>query len=111
MEIIINGVYKTGTSTLVNLLRNNNIECSKIHNSSINNNTIYLTPIRNQKEILLSAFFQDIHIPEYKYSIFHDEENINLFKKYTQTKGFNQDKYFREKYFKINHDKFFIDKL
>jgi hypothetical protein len=57
MEIIINGVYKTGTSTLENLLRNNNIECYKFHSSAINNNTIYLTPIRNQKEIFLSAFF------------------------------------------------------
>ena len=111
MKIIINGVFKTGTTTLEYLLINNNIECSKIHCSTINNNTIYLTPIRNQKEIFLSAFFQDIHIPEYKYSIFHDEENINLFKKYTQTKGFNQDKYFRDKYLKINRDKLFIDKL
>jgi len=111
MKIIINGVFKTGTTTLENLLRNNNIECSKIHSSTINNDTIYLTPIRNQKEIFLSAFFQDIHIPKYKYSIFHDEENINLFKKYRQIKDFNQDRYFREKYFKINRDKLFIDKL
>ena len=110
MTIIINGVYKTGTTTLENLLQNN-IECSKIHSSTINNDTIYLTPIRNQKEIFLSAFFQDIHIPEYKYSIFHDEENINLFKKYRQIKDFNQNRYFREKYFKINRDKLFIDKL
>ena len=111
MTIIINGVYKTGTSTLENLLQNNNIECSKIHSSTINNDTIYLTPIRNQKEIFLSAFFQDIHMPEYKYSLFHDEENINLFKKYREIKDFNQNRYFREKYFKINRDKLFIDKL
>jgi|SaaInlStandDraft_7_1057024.scaffolds.fasta_scaffold17993_4 hypothetical protein len=111
MKIIINGVFKTGTSTLIRTLHSNDIECSLEHCSNINNNTIYLTPIRNQKEIFISGFFQDIHNPMYKYSIFHDEENINLYKKYRQTKGFNQDRYFREKYFKINRDKLFIDKL
>ena len=31
MRIIINGVFKTGTTTIEYLLKNSDIECSKIH--------------------------------------------------------------------------------
>lgn len=113
MKIIINGVFKTGTSTLIRTLHSNDIECSLEHCSNINNNTIYLTPIRNQKEIFISGFFQDIHNPMYKYSIFHNKENINLYKEYNNNieKYGRAIKYFENEYLKINRDDKFIDKL
>lgn len=110
MKIIINGAFKTGTSTIKETLKNNNIETTKIHCSNFENNHIYLTTIRNQKEIYLSSFFQDIHIPKYDYCLFHNDENIQLYDKMKKNKE-NPDKFFREKYLKIEKNENFINEL
>lgn len=93
-NIIVSGVFKSGTSSLVNSLsinnKNNLYNIKKIHMGPdyFESTNIILIPIRNQKEIYVSGFFQDIHIPPYIYSIFHTPEDINIYENTKNNKEF-----------------------
>lgn len=96
--IIVGGIFKCGSSTLYNTLIENNkfgYNIQKIHTDKNNNysskDTI-LIPVRNQKETYLSGYFQDIYLPPYNYSIYHNNDDIEIWNK---NKNIN---YFEKKY-------------
>ena len=84
-KIIVSGIFKCGSSTIISTLKNNDVEkkyeIKKMHidyNILSKTSSTIIIPIRNQKETYLSGFFQDVFIPAYDYSIFHDEHNLKL---------------------------------
>jgi hypothetical protein len=83
MKIIVYGTFKSGTSTLEKrfLMLNDNYQVQKIHpcklSDKINDLDILIVPIRSQKEIFMSAYFQDITKPQYDYYYGNQHEVIH----------------------------------
>jgi hypothetical protein len=105
VNIIVMGTFKSGTHSLQEMFSKNNIKSSRIHIEDLIKNTCHFIPIRNQKEIYLSAYFQDINIPSYEYSIFNYLQ-INLDKK-----KINDSEYLETEYLNIKKNKNFYDAL
>lgn len=97
MQIIVSGTFRSGSSTIYNTIKdglNDNTVIKKIHIGGLNNglfqNNIIIIPIRNNKEVYVSGYMQDIYCPAYPYSIFN-----NCIKKWNKDKNLE---YFKQKY-------------
>ena len=81
-KVIVMGSFKTGTSSISNLIikGQNDIELIEgKHNRSLKNKDfdLIIIPVRKHFEIFQSAFFQDITKPSYKY-FFNENKDIIL---------------------------------
>jgi hypothetical protein len=88
-----NGYHIRKEHIFAPILNGDKVTYHKSGHLSQKNKTIILIPIRNPKEVYVSALFQDICNPEYEYSPFHSQENIVLWNTLH-----NKHSYFIEKY-------------
>jgi hypothetical protein len=105
INVVIMGTFKSGTNSLHETFINNDIISTRIHLEPLIDNTYYFIPIRNQKEIYLSAYFQDIHQPSYEYSLLN---YLNV--KLDKTK-IHDVEYLKNIYMKLKKDKYFYEHL
>lgn len=70
MNVLILSPFKTGTTSLFATFKSNNVDVIKLHDIDETFHTDYshiFLITRNQKDLYLSAFFQDIDNPEFEY--------------------------------------------
>lgn len=102
-KLKIMGTFKSGTHSLSETFIINDINVSRHHLQPLDSNTCYFVPIRNQKEIFLSAYFQDIlHPRSYEYSLLN-HLNIDL--------STIDETDLKKTYLDINKNKYFYEKL